>query len=215
MNYSAFLTQVDEFHRCFAYRQPTPVAPDLSDSATNALRCSLLREELRELADAVRENDRVGILDALCDIQYVLSGAVLAWGMRSMFENHRHCVTLRKLHDEDAHLARMNGCVDMLEASAELGFEHQAWSHLVQLQSDLTQSVWHWGFSPVFAAAFKNVHESNMSKLWTDEEYKAYDGDYVCDIARCGGERAIIMRRLDGKIMKSPSFTPVSLAQFV
>ena len=37
----------------------------------------LLPEELNELKQAIEDNDLVEIADALCDLQYVLSGAVL------------------------------------------------------------------------------------------------------------------------------------------
>ncbi len=113
MNHSTFLNSVAAFMA--AFKQSIPVAPDISDSATNALRCKLLREELIETADAIRENDRVETLDGLCDSQYVLSGAILAWGYRHSWESVTHKVTLRKIHDMDAHLARMLGIVNHLE----------------------------------------------------------------------------------------------------
>lgn len=46
-----------------------------------ALRLALLTEELVELSEASIERDSVGALDALCDLQYVLDGTVLAYGM--------------------------------------------------------------------------------------------------------------------------------------
>jgi predicted HAD superfamily Cof-like phosphohydrolase len=45
-----------------------------------------LKEEVQELADAIEENDLVEIADALTDIQYVLSGAILAFGMQDGFK---------------------------------------------------------------------------------------------------------------------------------
>jgi hypothetical protein len=49
------------------------------------LRVSLLAEELDELKEAIAANDIVEIADALCDLQYVLSGAVLEFGMGEKF----------------------------------------------------------------------------------------------------------------------------------
>lgn len=46
-----------------------------------ALRLALITEELAELAEASLERDNEGALDALCDLQYVLDGTVLAYGM--------------------------------------------------------------------------------------------------------------------------------------
>ncbi len=50
------------------------------------LRVSLLAEELKELEQAIKDNDIVEVADALCDIQYVLSGAVLEFGLGEKFQ---------------------------------------------------------------------------------------------------------------------------------
>jgi predicted HAD superfamily Cof-like phosphohydrolase len=54
----------------------------------------LLNEEFKELEEALEEQDVVKVLDALLDIQYVLDGALLAWGLyklkhRGFAEVHR------------------------------------------------------------------------------------------------------------------------------
>ena len=46
-----------------------------------ALRLALITEELAELTVASIDRNTVGALDALCDLQYVLDGTVLAFGM--------------------------------------------------------------------------------------------------------------------------------------
>jgi len=46
----------------------------------------LLAEELRELQDAVNNKDLVEVADALCDLQYVLSGAILEFGLGDKFK---------------------------------------------------------------------------------------------------------------------------------
>lgn len=72
------LKSVREFHDAFGIAEPE--APFL-DHRTAALRVELLMEECEELADAIDGEDMVGILDALIDIQYVLDGAFLAFGL--------------------------------------------------------------------------------------------------------------------------------------
>ena len=42
-------------------------------------------EELNELKEAIADNNLVEIADALCDLQYVLSGAVLEFGLGEKF----------------------------------------------------------------------------------------------------------------------------------
>lgn len=54
---------------------------DAAADDVRALRLALITEELAELAKAVDERDPVDALDALCDLQYVLDGTVLAFGM--------------------------------------------------------------------------------------------------------------------------------------
>ncbi len=77
------LNQVAEFHKTFHH--PILDTPQIPDEKRSALRVSLITEELEELAQAIKENDLVEIADALCDIQYVLSGAVLEFGLGDKF----------------------------------------------------------------------------------------------------------------------------------
>ncbi len=66
------LNQVAEFHTTFKHPiKPEPVIPSVERCN---LRIELLSEELKELQQAVNDNDLVEIADALCDLQYVLSG---------------------------------------------------------------------------------------------------------------------------------------------
>jgi predicted HAD superfamily Cof-like phosphohydrolase len=83
------LNQVAEFHRTF--KHPIEPRPLLPAPERCKLRVALLAEELRELEEAIADNDIVEIADALCDIQYVLSGAVLEFGLGDKF---------RRLFDE-------------------------------------------------------------------------------------------------------------------
>ncbi|MDW7695318.1 nucleoside triphosphate pyrophosphohydrolase family protein [Flammeovirgaceae bacterium SG7u.111] len=78
------LAQVAEFHKTFKHPiQPEPIVPSPERCQ---LRVSLIAEELKELEKAIEDKDLVEIADALCDIQYVLSGAVLEFGMGEKFK---------------------------------------------------------------------------------------------------------------------------------
>jgi predicted HAD superfamily Cof-like phosphohydrolase len=78
------LNQVADFHQTFKHPiEPEPIIPSPERCR---LRVSLLAEELKELEEAITENDLVGIADALCDLQYVLSGAVLEFGLGHKFK---------------------------------------------------------------------------------------------------------------------------------
>lgn len=77
------LNQVAEFHRTFQH--PVLEEPTIPSETRCKLRVALLAEELKELQEAIEDNDMVEIADALCDIQYVLSGAVLEFGLGDKF----------------------------------------------------------------------------------------------------------------------------------
>lgn len=80
----AALTSVAAFHDMFNMPVlPTPIIPD---EKRCQLRVALLQEELDELKTAIIDNDIVGVADALSDLQYVLSGAVLEFGLASKFK---------------------------------------------------------------------------------------------------------------------------------
>lgn len=77
------LNLVAEFHRTF--KHPIPDKPVIPAENRCNLRVALLAEELKELEVAILEKDIVGIADALCDLQYVLSGAILEFGLGEKF----------------------------------------------------------------------------------------------------------------------------------
>src|SRR5689334_7021239 len=77
------LNLVAEFHNTF--KHPVLTNPTIPAEDRCKLRVALLTEELKELEVAIHENDIVEIADALCDIQYVLSGAILEFGLGEKF----------------------------------------------------------------------------------------------------------------------------------
>jgi predicted HAD superfamily Cof-like phosphohydrolase len=77
------LNQVAEFHKTF--NAPILDTPQIPSKERADLRVSLLQEELDELKKAIEDNDLVEVADALCDLQYVLSGAVLEFGLGEKF----------------------------------------------------------------------------------------------------------------------------------
>jgi predicted HAD superfamily Cof-like phosphohydrolase len=78
------LEQVQEFHE--TYGLPVCGDIDLSCEQTKELRINLLQEELDELKEALANNDPQETLDALIDLQYVLDGAFLSFGLQAVKE---------------------------------------------------------------------------------------------------------------------------------
>lgn len=77
------LNLVAEFHKTF--KHPILQNPAIPGEDRCKLRVALIAEELKELEVAILEKDIVSIADALCDIQYVLSGAILEFGLGEKF----------------------------------------------------------------------------------------------------------------------------------
>ncbi len=105
------LNQVAEFHRTF--KHPILPEPAIPSETRCRLRVELLAEELKELQQAIADNDIVEIADALCDIQYVLSGAVLEFGLGKNF---------RELFDEVQRSNMSKTCKTVEEAEATMAF---------------------------------------------------------------------------------------------
>ncbi|MGV3761120.1 pyrophosphohydrolase domain-containing protein [Parapedobacter sp.] len=77
------LTSVAAFHKTF--KHPVLPEPTIPDEKRCQLRVALLAEELNELEEAIAARDLTEVADALCDLQYVLSGAVLEFGLADKF----------------------------------------------------------------------------------------------------------------------------------
>lgn len=108
------LNQVSEFHKTF--NAPILELPSLPSTDRCQLRVSLLQEELDELKEAITKNDIVEVADALCDLQYVLSGAVLEFGLGDKF------VTL---FNEVQRSNMSKACSSLQEALATLSYYKQ------------------------------------------------------------------------------------------
>jgi predicted HAD superfamily Cof-like phosphohydrolase len=87
MNYTepSGLNNVADFHKLFSL--PIIDNPAIPSQDRCNLRINLLQEELNELKDALANNDIVEAADALADLQYVLSGAILELGLASRFSD--------------------------------------------------------------------------------------------------------------------------------
>ena len=99
------LNQVAEFHKTF--KHPVEPIPTIPSKKRCDLRVALIREELEELEAAILNHDIVEIADALCDIQYVLTGAVLEFGLGEKF---------RELFDEVQRSNMSKRCATIEEA---------------------------------------------------------------------------------------------------
>jgi len=130
------LNLVAEFHKTF--KHPIREAPSIPDEKRCKLRVALIAEELKELEVAILENDIVAVADALCDIQYVLSGAILEFGLgekfKSLFEEvqrsnmSKACESEAEALETIAHYLKKDG--------TECYFQVEAGKYLIYRKSD-------------------------------------------------------------------------------
>ena len=76
------IEQVQEFHE--TYGLPVECEQTTGSEQTKSLRINLLQEELDELKEALEKDDVLETLDALIDLQYVLDGAFLSFGLQDV-----------------------------------------------------------------------------------------------------------------------------------
>ena len=106
------LDQVAEFHEAFGV--PNLENAQIPDKERVALRVKLIQEELDELKEGLADNDLTEVADALTDIQYVLLGTVLEFGLQDKFEalfDEVHQSNMSKLDENGKPIHRADGKV--------------------------------------------------------------------------------------------------------
>lgn len=119
------LNSVAEFHKTF--KHPILESPQIPSEDRCKLRVSLIAEELKELEEAIADNDLVEVADALADIQYVLSGAILEFGLGGKFKTlfdevqrsnmSKTCKTMEEAEATQAHYMQKDGTESYVEES--------------------------------------------------------------------------------------------------
>jgi predicted HAD superfamily Cof-like phosphohydrolase len=105
---------VAEFHTTF--KHPILATPTIPNEQRCKLRVALLAEELKELEVGIANGDIVEIADALCDLQYVLSGAILEFGLGEKF---------KPLFEEVQRSNMSKACLNEAEAIETVAFYKQ------------------------------------------------------------------------------------------
>lgn len=102
---------VVEFHNKF--NLPIFLEPTI-DTELGNLRLVLLKEEMKEVEQAVANKDIVNLLQELCDLQYILDGTFLSFGLLQHKEEGMkilHEANLSKLDEHGKPIFREDGKV--------------------------------------------------------------------------------------------------------
>ncbi len=105
------LSIVREWHEAFDV--PVAPAPGIPEARAQ-MRLAILEEEVAELRAAVEAGDMTEVLDALCDIQYVLDGTFLEFGMHGIKQaamEEVHSSNMSKLGADGRPVLREDGKV--------------------------------------------------------------------------------------------------------
>lgn len=173
-------------------------------------RDNLLREEIRELKDAVVDNNRVEILDALCDIKYVNDGTANMIGYKQYDDAYFNCYGGFKCDTKEFYLDSI------------LSFEDD---ELEEFIDDINHTVITlanlFGFTlENFKTALDRVHESNMSKFCydiktADRTQEFYKKQGINTYVEPRQKQFVVYREGDGKVLKSVEYHPVILEDLV
>lgn len=147
MNQPDALNLVADFHRTF--KHPILDKPQIPAEDRCKLRVALIDEELKELEVAILEKDIVAVADALCDIQYVLSGAILEFGLgekfKALFEEVQRSNMSKACTSEDEARATVKHYLNKDDTECYYKQEGDKW--LVYRKSD-NKTIKSVGYSP-------------------------------------------------------------------
>lgn len=201
---SNFQLKVKQFQ--IASGQPVSDVPYTMTKEESDFRESLLREEIRELQYAIVDNNRVEILDALCDIIYVNSGTANMIGEK--VEDIDDCWFYNPFV--------MKSKEELVESLNEIQTD-DVW--LINLQLILIASAYEFTLEN-FKTALDRVHESNMSKFCYDiktaeRTQEFYKKQGIETYIEPRNKMTVVYRKGDGKVLKSVEYFPVQLQDLV
>jgi predicted HAD superfamily Cof-like phosphohydrolase len=165
------LEYVREFHE--AFKLPIGNGLCMLSPERHELRMSLIREEIKELMIAIRENDRVETLDAIIDLMYVSAGYAVESGVKYLnIYPPKHTV-----------IRKMLGTVATFDEAFWLNQNPAAIQLMCEtlIEQSITlargkETKYNTGFLDVeLSAALDAVHASNMAKLWTGRDISSYN----------------------------------------
>jgi predicted HAD superfamily Cof-like phosphohydrolase len=228
-------TLVKEFHYMFEHpiNDEEQVNIITDNSKLVEFRYKLIDEEVKEFGEAYEEHDIGEMADALCDISYVVNGAGLCFGIDmskiyntfcakpSNFINHTYIkmFTKNKEYLDTEYMKLQENLRDYL-----LAVETNNFDNLKMTLFDIQKNVYTFGYSLGFDMdlMFREVHESNMTKLCSNEtdaqdSVSKYKDDDRYDIVSYRKKNGyfIVFNQSNGKILKNHKWRLPNLKQFM
>ena len=225
------LSKITEFEKTFS------IGPIQQSDLQKYLdfRRELLKEEVNELMMAIKMDDPVEIMDALCDMRYIMIGTICRVGFLrdALVENLGQPMPPANALITTPYSA--NGyrkspvdikcwaLIDLMDKTMKrktLQFSTllRPYAHLMSIAADLTDE------NGLFDVCFTEVHRSNLTKACTSlQEAKrtvAYyrdekDTEAVIDGSMAINEVWIVRRKSDGKLLKSINYSPAKIDYYL
>ena len=233
---------VCDFNNTFDFHTfPVESNPLETQQSIVKYRCDLIKEEgIEEFGEAFCENNRVEMLDAVVDHLYVLYGACHTFMVdpdfdcrlsnnninptELYFKKFDNNITIHSLYDQN--IVLYNNLLREMQFNKNI---LKSYSILIQLITN----TYHIGFHLTSTVekldgAFRNVHNSNMSKLCTSiseandtvnsyiEKFQngasPYDSPYYYEIKP---NLFVVKNKSTGKALKSINYIPASLESYL
>lgn len=164
-----------------------------------------INEEWRELMAA---REPVDILDALCDLEYVLLGLDVATRKKPNFEKTPRFASAMPFPSSLA--GEIDKIMNPAQVDPQTAYYHNRVTAAVVLCAGAIGDL---GIQPL--PPFMEVHRSNMTKIWSADEIENVDkNEYNVFPIRGMFMKYVVKRKTDGKIIKPASYSPANLKQF-
>lgn len=191
---------VREFRQTFG--QPLPKVWTDADRSACHLQARLILEESDEIIWADGNEER---LDGFCDTLYVIVGAMHAIALPKSFRPPTG-VNWAGLAAEACNLLKTSGVLCI--------------RRLTELLPELTVNIINNAYAqwPKFEGAFREVHRSNMDKLWSAEKVAnelPIDAPYYYHPYDSLGKTFIVRDSKTHKVIKPPGWRPPELTPYL
>lgn len=194
---------VRQFHQIFGLT--------VNDAPTDAREWAKLRHDLHieEFSELREAKNRVETADALGDLRYVLLGTAVTFGV--IPEPAR----LSGLSNIQATFNHLHDALILVRSDCARG-EHSMLPHSIGLSLAHIDRLAEW-FAIPLDACFQEIHRSNLSKLWHEDEFRAAvgrGGTHNDHTFLPVGDK-YVCKRADGKAVKPSSYSPADLASIL
>lgn len=176
------------------------------------LREALLKEEIAELEEAIANDDRVEILDALCDIKYVNDGNanLIKEEVDDTWEEDNYY--LCEGYSDKVKLNQIKQTFKNLQHYPDITYRVNAYVFDLAYFFNFTLEN--------FKTALDRVHASNMSKFCNTEQEAvesviSYKEQGIDVYSKQVGDKWVIYRLSDNKVLKSKYYHRVDLTDLI